>query len=339
MIPYRTRNALRKLCVTVLIILLLASAVLLCWLLWLNRYVIYTKDGAKLDFDLSPTFPEGQLAVPPSSRPAIDIYYNEGENVILPENTELTQLAGLYVSGDMLAQNFDAVRNQLKTLPADTPVMLDVKNFRGEFYYSTSLGKNYADIDPTQMDALIRDLKRTNHYLIARLPALRDFWYGLEHVNDGIFNPNRLSLWMDADRCYWLNPSSDGTLDYLRQIAKELRSMGFDEVVFTDFCVPDTNNIYFEGDRVEAINKTAASLVTICATETFAVSFANSTETFQLPDGRSRLFLEDVAAADAAAVAQRTGLADPDVRLVFLTNLKDTRYDAYGVLRPVDIGQ
>ena len=115
--------------------------------------------------------------------------------------------------------------------------------------------------------------------------------------------------------------------------------MGFDEVVFDDFCIPATNAIYFEGDRDEALNKTAASLVTICSTDTFAVSFANNTGTFLVPEGRSRLYLQDVAAADAAAAAERTGLADPDIRLVFLTNLKDTRYDAYSVLRPMDIAQ
>ncbi len=338
MIPYRTKNVLRKLCVTILIILLAASMALLLWLLWLNRYVVYTRDGVKLDFDVSPVLPEGELAVPPTPGATIDIYYNEGENVILPENTELTQLSGIYITGEMLAQDISAIRQQLKTLPAETPVMLDVKNIRGEFYFTTSLGKNASAIDPVQMDGLIKEL-RANHYLIARLPALRDYWYGLENVNDGIFNPNRLSLWMDAERCYWLNPASDGTLSYLVQIAKELRTLGFDEVVFDDFCVPDTDAIYFEGDRAEAINKTAASLATICATDTFAVSFANNTETFLLPDGRSRLYLQNVAAADAAATAERTGLADPDIRLVFLTNLKDTRYDAYGVLRPMDIVQ
>lgn len=338
MIPYRTRNALRKLCVTVLIILLVASISLLLWLLWLNRYVVYTPDGVKFNFDLSLNFPEGQLAVPPTPGATIDIYYNEGENIVLPENTELKQLAGIYITGEMLSQDISGIRQQLKTLPADTPVMLDVKNIRGEFYFTTSLGKIAASVDTAQMDGLIKDLK-TNHYLIARLPALRDYWYGLEHVNDGIFNPNRLSLWMDAERCYWLNPASDGTLSYLVQIAKELRTLGFDEVVFDDFCIPDTDAIYFEGDRAEAVNKTAASLVTICASDTFAVSFANSTETFLLPDGRSRLYLQNVAAADAAAVAERTGFTNPDIRLVFLTNLKDTRYEAYGVLRPMDLPQ
>ncbi len=338
MIPYRTRNALRRLCVTVLVLALAAAVVLLCWLLWLNRYVIYTPDGVKLDFGLSLELPQGAPAVPPTAGATIDIYYNEGDDLILPENTELAQLTGLTVTSQMLSQDIAGIRQQLKTLPAGTPIMLDVKNIRGEFYYTSSNGKAAASVDAAQMDGLIRDLKN-NYYLIARVPALRDYWYGLENVNDGIFNPNRLSLWMDDERCYWLNPTSDGTLTYLVQIAKELRALGFDEVVFDDFCIPPTDNIYFEGDRDAAINETAASLVTICATETFAVSFANSSETFQLPQGRSRLYLTDVAAADAAAAAQRTGLEDPQIRLVFLTNLKDTRFDAYGVLRPLDVPQ
>ena len=338
MIPYRFRNALRKLCVTVLVIALIAAIVLVCWLLWLNRYVIYTRDGVKLNFALSLEFPEGQLAVPPTPGATIDIYFNEGENVVLPENTELQQLSGIYITGEMLAQDISGIRRQLRNLPADTPVMLDVKNIRGEFYYTTSSGRNSAAIDAAQMDTLIQELKST-HYLIAKLPALRDYWYGLENVDDGIFNPNRLSLWMDEERCYWLNPASDGTLTYLVQIAKELRAMGFDEVVFDDFCIPATDAIYFEGDRDEALNHTAASLVTICSTDTFAVSFANNTETFLLPEGRSRLYLQDVAAADAAGVAERTSFADPEIRLVFLTNMKDTRYDVYGVLRPMDIAQ
>ncbi len=338
MIPYRTRNALRKLCVTVLILVLAAALLLICWLLWLNRYVIYTRDGAKFDFGLSLELPGGSPAVPPTAGPTVDIYFNEGDNVVIPESTELKQLSGLYITGEMLAADIAGIRTLLKTLPADTPVMLDVKNIRGEFYYTTANGKNAASVDTAQMDALIQDLK-ANHYLIARLPALRDYWYGLEHVDDGIFNPNRMSLWMDDQRCYWLNPAADGTLTYLVQIAKELRSLGFDEVVFDDFAIPATDKIYFEGDRDEALNNTAKSLVTICAAETFAVSFANSSETFQLPQGRSRLFLQNIAAADAAAVAQRTGLEDPDIRVVFLTNLKDTRYDAYGVLRPLDMPQ
>lgn len=337
MIPYHTRRILRRIFVSLVLLALVVSALLLCWLLWLNRYVVYTRDGVKLDFDMPLEFPAGQLAVPPTAPPPVDIYYNEGENLILPENTELTQLSGIYITTDMLINSFDALEAQVKTLPADIPVMLDVKNFRGEFFYSTQQPHRSEKVDTARVDELISTLHKSGNYLIARLPALRDYWHGLENVNDGVFNPNRLSLWIDSDHCYWLNPTAEGTLNYLMAIVSELKAMGFDEVVFEDFCLPPTDAIYFEGDKVEAVNTAAANLVKICSTDTFAVSFSNADETFALPEGRSRLFLEGIAAADAAAIAQLKGFADPEIRLVFLTELKDTRFDAYGVMRPMDV--
>lgn len=337
MIPYRTRRVFRKLSITLLVLLLSVAALLLCWLLWLNRYVVYTRDGAVLDFYLSLEFPEGQVAesLPPAE--TVPIYFNEAEDVAPPESTELTQLSGICISGETLAQSFSAVEEQLKALPAEAAIMLDVKNIRGEFYYPTALGPNSDSIDPAKMADLVSWLRQSGHYLIARLPALRDYHFGLENVDCGIFNPNRLSLWIDEENCYWLNPTSDGTLNYLVQIVTELKDMGFDEVLFYDFCLPNTDAIYFENDPVAAINNTADSLVKICATDTFALSFANSSSSFHLPEGRSRLYLQNVAAADIAATVQNLGLADPQIRLVFLTDLKDTRYDEYGVLRPLDI--
>ena len=337
MIPYHTRRILRRIFVSLVLLALVVSALLLCWLLWLNRYVVYTRDGVKLDFDMPLEFPAGQLAVPPTAPPQVDIYYNEGENLILPENTELTQLSGIYITTDMLINSFDALEAQVKTLPADIPVMLDVKNFRGEFFYSTQQPHRSEKVDTARVDELISTLHKSGNYLIARLPALRDYWHGLENVNDGVFNPNRLSLWIDSDHCYWLNPTAEGTLNYLMAIVSELKAMGFDEVVFEDFCLPPTDAIYFEGDKVEAVNTAASNLVKICSTDTFAVSFSNSDDTFILPEGRSRLFLEGIAAADAAAIAQLKGFADPEIRLVFLTELKDTGFDAYGVMRPMDV--
>ena len=339
MIPYRIRNALRKLGVAVLVIALLVTVVALCWLLWLNRYVIYTRDGIVFDFGLGMEFPQGNPVTPPEPGESVDIYYNEGENTLLPENAALSQLAGVYVTADMLdtAKKFESAKQYLTTLPADIPIMLDVKHIHGEFYYTTALGSQSTVIDAAKMDALIKELNSSGHYLIARMPALRDFLYGKANVNDGIFRPNRYSLWQDEERCYWLHPAAEGTLTYLRQIITELKDVGFDEVVLTDFRVPDTNDIYFPEDRVKTINDLAASLVKICASDRFAVSFSNGSNSFVLPEGRSRLYLENIAAADAAQVAQQSGLTDADIRLVFLTPLMDTRFDDYSVMRPAQI--
>ncbi len=339
MLSYHTRRTLRGIGTAVLVLALVAAGVLIVWLLWLNRYVIYTRSGAKLDFSLSAEFPAGELPVPPTAGAPVDIFYNEGENVVTPVDTSLKQLSGIYVTGEMLAQDFAGVREKLLALEEETPILLDVKNIRGEFYYMTNEGKNSEKISPRDMNDLIAALKRDGHYLIAKMPAFRDYWYGLEHVNDGIFNPNRLSLWMDADHCYWLNPAAEGTLSYLTRIVSELRVLGFDEVVFSDFCIPDTDAIYFEGDRTETVNKAASDLVRICSTDTFAVSFVSSRSEYQLPEGRSRLYFENVAAAEAAGQVQLFGVTPPEIRAVFLTDLMDTRFDAYGVLRPLETGE
>ena len=335
MIPFRTRRFLKRLFVALLILVLVAAIVLLCWLLWLNRYVVYTRDGVKLDFNLPPILSGGQLAVPPTQGPGVDIYYNEGENTLKPVNTELTQISGYYITGEMLTQDFAAVDAQVRKLPVGTPVMLDVKTIRGTFYYSTALGPVSESVDAKAVDRLIAYLRSNDYYLIAKLPAFRDYHYGLNNVNYGIFNPNQLSLWMDEDRVYWLNPASEGTLDYLRQIAAELRLLGFDEVLFDDFRFPDTTNIYCPYDRAETIAATAASLVKICATDTFSVSFGSKEATFPLPEGRSRLYLSNASAAEAANLAGQTGLEDAPIRVVFLTDLLDTRFDSYSVLRPI----
>ena len=336
MIPYRTRRILGKIFISILLIAVIVSLILLCWVLWLNRYIRYTRTGAELDFEMSLDYPAGELAAPPETTSPVTIYYDEDITVTLPESAELTQLSGLVITGQMLESDFSGVMAQVKTLSAPTAILLDVKNIRGEFFYSTPLGRNNGNIDPADTDALIAQIRKSGHYLIARLPAYRDYWYGLEHVNDGIFNPNQMSLWMDEERCYWLNPNAEGTLTYLISIVTELRTLGFDEVVFTDFRLPDTDAIYFEADRAETIRKAAEDLVRICTTDRFALSFVGN-EAFPLPEGRSRLYAENVSAADAAALAQRLNLEDAQSRLVFLTDLKDTRYDAYSVLRPLEL--
>ena len=54
-----------------------------------------------------------------------------------------------------------------------------------------------------------------------------------------------------------------------------------------------------------------------------------------LPEGRSRLYLENVSAKNAAAIAATTQVADPAINLVFLATTNDTRFNDYSVIRPI----
>lgn len=337
-IPYRTRQNLRRAALILLVVAIVAAAAWLCWFVWLQRYVVYTRDnGAVIDTSLSARIPDGEVATAPESE-TVSIYYNEGENAI-NTSTELMQMVGYYADAQALT-NLSAVSGQVKLLETGTAVMLDVKDAKGRFFYSSSVSsQRSSSVDITGMDELIKQLDSKGMYLIARLPALRDYSFGLSNTSNGLFVSSGAYLWADDDYCYWLDPTKEGTVTYLVQIVTELKSLGFDEVVFDEFRFPDTENLKFSGDRAQALNTTAQTLVTTCATGSFAVSFVGEEEGFTVPTGRSRLYVENATAAEAAGIAAGSGLADPSIYLVFLTEYHDTRFDAYSVLRPLDSAQ
>ena len=334
-IPYRTQRVLKKIGYTLLALLLAVVFASACFVVWLGRYVVYTKDGAVLRFDLSPAVPAGSAPIPPENSENVSIFYNEGDNAI-STSTELTQMNGYYVDSAAL-KDIDTVKAQIQALPLDVPILVEVKSIYGNFFYSSYIAnKNASSIDPLAMDELISYLRLTNRYVIAYLPAFRDYYYGLHHTNNGLAVKSGGYLWADEEYCYWLDPTKEGTIRYLVEEITELKNLGFDEVVFSEFCFPDTNQIAFSGDRRQAIAVAAQTLVTSCATDRFAVSFASQSADFPLPEGRTRLYFVNADAANAAAIAQQTGLEDPVSRLVFLTELHDTRFDAYSALRPLD---
>ena len=333
-IPYRTQRALKRFFVVLLICAAVALLIWLCWLMWLSRFVVYTGKGAVFDFDRSSAELQGEPALPPDEGDLISIYYNEGDDTV-QTTTELTQLTGYYIDTAALQGDIEKIKQQIRTLPAGTPVMVDVKNSFGAFYYHTSVSEHITDtLDVDKVDELLKFLNRSGMYTIARLPSLRDYAYGLNHTRDGLPTAGGY-LWADEDYRYWLNPGSEGTITFLISIANELKSMGFDEVVFFEFEFPKTNAIVFNGDKAQTLANTAQTLVNTCATGTFAVSFEGS-DGFTPPTGRSRIFRENVEAIAAADVAAASGVSDPSVYLVFVTNLYDTRFNDYGVLRPLD---
>lgn len=333
-LPYRTRSFLKRFGTFFGVLAVVILGVLICWLAWLNRYVLYTRDGAKQDFSQSSQTLSGNSAQKPVIEDPISIYYNEGDNTV-NTSKELTQLRGYYISAKELEKNLTQVWEQVKKLPKQTPVMLDLKSPFGNFFYSSSVSENRnADVDIAAMDEFIRELNNMGLYTIARVPALQDRLYGLNHVRDGL--PVAAGyLWEDpVTRCYWLNPASDGTVSFLAQIANELRGLGFDEVVFCDYYFPETEKIVFKGDKQETLKKTAQTLVNTCSTDYFTISFTVKTY-FEPPTGRSRVFLQEIPATEAASVAEQFAFPDPQIQVVFLTDVHDTRFDSYGVLRPI----
>ena len=337
-LSYRTRRFLRRLGTVLLALLLLAALTWMVWVLWLDRFVVYSRDGARFDFDRPNQMQSGELAVPPAEREPIKIVYND-DVASMNTSTELAQIRGYYADTQALREDLEGVRARINSLPPGSAVMLDLKTIKGYFNYSSEVGPTSSSIDLEEMDKLITYLNNKDLYLIARIPAFRDYYYGLNYTSNGLYmKSNPIGLWMDNDGCYWLDPSKEGTLNYLSRIVAEIKRMGFDEVVFSDFCFPETEDIQFSGDRHEALMDAADTLATICASETFCVSFCSETTDFELPtEERCRLYLVNFTAAQVRTAAQATGLESPEIRVVFVTEHGDTRFDEFSVMRPVSL--
>ena len=332
-LSYRTRQFYRRLFRFIGILLLTVLLLLLCWVLWLRRFILYTADGVVLDFSLSQQFPQGQVSQESQTVPVPDIYFSQTQTTVPPVTEVETHFEGYYVTVEELQEDTEKVLSQILNLPEDTPVMLDVKGYWGNFYYTSALGASSGSFDMAVMDAFFAAVQESGVYTIARLPAFRDYQFALNNTACGL-KVAQGYLWVDDDRCYWLDPGNDQVLSRLVSIATELRDLGFDEVAFYNFAFPETDAVTYTGDKAQVLTDAAAALANACAREDFTISFITTDTSFALPEGNCRLYLENVAAVDVQDVLE---LLDEQTleRTVFFVQSYDTRFEACGVIRPL----
>ena len=334
---YRTRRMLRRSIIVLLWLALIGLLVWGCWMVWIQRYVVYTRDGVKIDMERSTVDIAGEVATPPAPRDPVSIYFTPKEDII-DMGTKLYQILGYYIPTDALLYDITGVSSQIDMLTPGSAVMIDLKSIYGNFFYSTKIDNApIADaINTDIVDNIIKKLTNTEFYAIARIPAFRE----MDFDTSACLSDEDGYPWHDEEYCVWLDPTDSQTMAYLIQICSELRNLGFDEVVFCEFLLPDSSNYVFESDltKDQALAEAAAALVSACTAEGFAVSFEGSSS-FVLPEGQSRLYLDGVTAEQAASVAAAIPVTDPVANIVFKATSNDTRYNAFSALRVMDVGQ
>lgn len=340
-LTYRTRRRLQRLGIIGLALLLVLIVTWLCWVIWLERYVVYSRDGAKLDFELPAQSFGGVVATPPAAQGGVSIYYNEGADAV-GLNQELTPINGYYISYNALSKDIAGVFEDLKILKAGTPVMIELKGDYGTFYYSTGISGAAlsASVPISSVDELIQELRLRGFYTIAKVSAFRDYDFGNKNVTCGLYMKSRAGLWLDPDGYFWLNPTSPSTIAWITSIVKELKAMGFNEVVLSNFRFPaQTDKYIFDGDMEAAIQEATKTLMSNCASDNFVLSFGVVTPSFNLPEGHTRMYFESIGAKEVSQIMSQIKVDNPEARVVFIGETNDTRFDAYSVLRPISSAQ
>ena len=335
---YRNKRAVRKTARILGGVLLALALLVIGRVLYVQRYVTYTPEGVRLDYDQKIDYTGQAPAEPdPAEYPfetVVDAVAQTDE-----EAEKQTRLDGYSISTTMLVNGVDQVRSALAEVDGYNAVVIDVKSIYGNFYYSTQLsGAPRADaLDISEVDKLIEELTgRSDLIVIARVPAFSDRRYALAHQSEGLPIWNG-ALWEGDDVCYWLNPYSNNVQGYLTSIAIELSQRGFDGVLFDDFYFPDSDRIMWNTTitRDEAVLDAAANIADSLYGYGIEVIFGSA------PTGAAayadRVCVTTDAAEDVNAIVEglSPSLTDPAAQIVFLTSSRDTRFAACGVIRPL----
>lgn len=339
-IPYRTQRKLKRAGLVILVLSMIFIIVWFCSVIFLERYIVYTREGAHLDFDVSPEDMHGELAQKPVGSLNVSIYYNEGADA-MNSNAVLKKLEGYYIDAETMSKNMTLVWDSLKVVPKETPIMIELKPGNGQFYYNSSLADSVktSNVSTDSVGELIKEIQKKGYYTIAKVSAFRDYNYGLTHVSDGLPVTGTAYLWPDAGNCYWLKPDNEAVLSWIATYVKEIKELGFNEVLLADFQYPVTDKVQIPENKDEILAASAAKLLETCGDETFTVSFGVSDSTFALPEGRCRAFLENIDAKNVAAQLAKTKIPDPSIKLVFVAKTNDTRYAQGSVLRPISAAE
>lgn len=329
----RIRKALKIIGITALI----AAICMVFLLIFMQRYVVYTSDGAHLDFSRTTLdIPLGnsgdEAAEPHSAMGEVEIVYPDDEEAA---DGKLKQLNGVYITIDMLRDSPQLVMEELKALDNTNAVMIDVKDGLGNFYYSTTIA-GAQKANTKALDELIAYLTRNGYHMIARIPAFADTGFALEHPEYSL-SIDGGALWFDDDGNYWLNPELPTVLSYQEQICKELSSLGFQEVVFNDFYFPASGSIVYSSNltRAELITSAARELEDAFIGSNLTISFCTTDTAFPVDSANGRLYIPDASGANVDRIIASTAntVANPTAQVVFLSDSRDTRFEAYGTLR------
>ncbi len=335
---YGAKRRIRK--VLQVILLTLVLLLLLCILraIYLQRFLVYDENGVHLDYSGVNTSPLPDEDAPPDEDFVLKQDAAVGTVEGVDTTTETPPLKGYYITASQLLS--DERRSVvLDALEGAGCVMLDMKTATGKFLYHTALAntqKASADLDA--IEALVRELAgRKDLTLIARVPAFQDSSVALSDFSQALPIKNG-ALWIDWDGSYWLDPAGKDVADYLVSIARELTALGFHEVVFQNFHFPVSVNIHYNRDVSGAEAALSCAETVARRLQTYGIAASFQSDDIAIEALSARAFLEAETGMEAVEKAKaRTAFLDgDDGKLVFLTDSRDTRFQPYGKLAPLE---
>ena len=254
--------------ITLAATLLVLVIILAVWLFYyLQRFIVYDKDGLRLDLSAQREEILHPDAEKDTSPPAVTFQPVDVEIVVEQRDyTEITTSAGsnvppiraVYVPASSLSEaNLKYYTSNMGDFDA---LVLELKNADGFLHWRSdaALADSFAINGTLELADIAASLKEQDIYLAASLSALADSSMALRNAPIALRSASTGGVYTDRSGQAYLDPYSDGTRAYLRGLIAELKAMGFDEVFLNGFVCPDSEDVRFSLARTQIPTPTEA---------------------------------------------------------------------------------
>ncbi len=332
-VSYKAKHRRKKILKIAGIVTALAALGFMLRFIYLERFLVYDENGVHLDYGGRPVYGETQ------KNPDLNEDYVINKTPSLGEHTgpKVSTLEGCYLTvGQVLDGNLSTLS------PTDlgvNAVMVTLKTDTGKFLYPTEIeGAVRANADLSGVEKALTQLSKVaGLQVIAKVPAFSDSGYAMADYSRALSLRNG-ALWMNENGSYCLDPYSRDTVEYLVATARELYALGADEIVFDDFSFPKSENIVYKRDisGEEAVRNAAKEISERLSLWGIPVSFISDDP--EVANLSHRMYLSGKTGADVADTAEEFAqfMEGETGKLVFLTASRDTRFEGYSRLQPIE---
>lgn len=233
----------------VLGIVLSAVAVLIVALFVLfgsfQKYIVYSNNGISLELPILATpgaeEDEGQRVFEQVNA-ELEITEPDYSDIESQVNEEMEPLRAVFVPAEnVTTEGITPYVNKLNSVGGNA-LVLEVKPSSGQLVWATSVqfAADYGTAGTTDLGVLANTLKEQNIYLVAQLSCCTDDLLAQRCPSAALTLPGGIP-YSDADG-YWVDPYNATVTQYLTDLCQELVSYGFDELLFKNLAMPQTDS-------------------------------------------------------------------------------------------------
>ena len=242
--------------ITLVVFLLVLVILFAVWLFYdLQRYVVYDKDGARL---VLPSQRTEETPTEVGAQPGTDSRTGAPVEVeLVVDSADYSDLhtdagqdlepihARYLAAADVNERTMDFEHRGLGSYDALVTELKAADGFL-RWHSFVPLADSYAVNGTLDLAAAVTKLRESSEsaWLIARISALEDTAMATRNVPAALRAAADGEVYQEDGRA-WLDPYSDATRAWLAALMKELRDMGYDEVLLAGFTCPRGDKVAF----------------------------------------------------------------------------------------------